>query len=177
MSRIGKEPIPIPPKVDVHIDGADVRVSGPKGELQRRFRVEIGIRREDDMVLVERSSEEPEIRSLHGTTRMLISNMVAGVSDGWEKRLHIEGVGYRAVLQGRDLVMSLGFSHPVVYKVPDGIAVETPSQTEIVVKGIDKQLVGQTAAEIRSFRPPEPYKGKGVRYEGEYVMRKQAKKI
>ncbi len=176
MSRIGKEPIHIPPKVDVHIEDANVRVTGPKGELQRRFRAEIGIHREGDVVLVERSSEEPEIRSLHGTTRTLISNMVVGVSDGWEKRLHIEGVGYRAVLQGRDLVLSLGFSHPVIVVAPDGIEFEIDDKARgVTVRGMDKQLVGQVAADVRSWCPPEPYKGKGIRYQGEYVRRKAGK--
>ncbi len=176
MSRVGREPIPIPPKVDVHIDGTDVRVTGPKGELQRHFRVEIGIRREDDMVVVERSSEAPKIRSLHGTTRMLISNMVVGVTDGWEKLLHIEGVGYRAVLQGGDLVLSLGFSHPVKVVPPEGIEFEIDDkERSVTVKGIDKELVGQVAADVRAWRPPEPYKGKGIRYQGEYVRRKAGK--
>ena len=176
MSRVGREPISIPPKVDVYIEGEDVRVSGPKGELRRQFRMEVGIRREDDVVLVERSSEEPEIRSLHGTTRTLISNMVVGVSDGWEKLLRIEGVGYRAVLQGRDLVLSLGFSHPVTVAPPEGIEFEVDgSARSVTVKGIDKELVGQVAANVRRWRPPEPYKGKGIRYQDENVRRKAGK--
>ena len=176
MSRIGREPIHIPPTVDVQIEGADVHVSGPKGAMQRRFRAEIGIRREDDVVLVERSSEAPEIRSLHGTTRMLISNMVVGVSSGWEKLLYIEGVGYRANLQGRDLVMSLGFSHPVTVTPPEGIEFEVDGNARsVTVKGIDKELVGQVAADVRAWRPPEPYKGKGIRYNGEHVRRKSGK--
>lgn len=176
MSRIGNEPIHIPPKVDVRVEGADVRVSGPKGELERRFRAEIGIRRENDVVLVERSSEEPKVRSLHGTTRTLISNMVVGVSDGWEKLLHIEGVGYRAALQGRDLVLSLGFSHPVTVAPPEGIEFEVDDKARsVTIKGIDKELVGQVAADVRAWRPPEPYKGKGIRYQGEYVRRKAGK--
>jgi large subunit ribosomal protein L6 len=138
--------------------------------------MEIGIRREDDEVLVERSSEEPEIRSLHGTTRTLISNMVVGVSDGWEKLLRIEGGGYRAVLQGRDLVLSLGFSHPVTVAPPEGIEFEVDgSARSVTVKGIDKELVGQVAANVRRWRPPEPYKGKGIRYQDENVRRKAGK--
>ncbi len=176
MSRIGNEPIHIPPKVDVHVEGADVHVSGPRGELERRIRAEIGIRRENDVVLVERSSEEPEVRSLHGTTRTLISNMVVGVSEGWEKLLHIEGVGYRAALQGRDLVLSLGFSHPVTVAPPEGIEFEVDDKARsVTVKGIDKELVGQVAADVRAWRPPEPYKGKGIRYQGEFVRRKAGK--
>ena len=176
MSRIGREPIPIPAKVGVTIDGGEVRVSGPKGGLQRGFREEIGIRVDDDVVLVERSSEEPLVRSLHGTTRALIRNMVVGVSEGWEKLLHIEGVGYRAVLQGRDLVLSLGFSHPVTVAPPDGIEFELDDRARsVTVRGIDKELVGQVAADVRAWRPPEPYKGKGIRYDGEYVRRKAGK--
>jgi|TARA_B100001964_G_scaffold143504_1_gene158159 large subunit ribosomal protein L6 len=138
--------------------------------------MEIGIRMEDDVVLVERSSEEPKIRSLHGTTRTLISNMVVGVSDGWEKLLRIEGVGYRAALQGRDLVLSLGFSHPVTVVPPKGIEFEVDDKVRsVTVKGIDKELVGQVAADVRRWRPPEPYKGKGIRYQDEIVRRKAGK--
>ena len=176
MSRIGKEPIPIPSKVEVTIDGGKVRVIGPKGELERQFREEIGIRLDDDLVLGERLSDEPLARSLHGTTRAVIRNMVVGVSEGWEKLLQIEGVGYRAALEGRDLVLNLGFSHPVTVAPPDGIEFEVDDRARsITVLGIDKELVGQVAADVRAWRPPEPYKGKGIRYDGEYVRRKAGK--
>jgi large subunit ribosomal protein L6 len=175
MSRVAKNPIPLPLGVEVTIDTGNVRAKGPNGELFMRLHPSVKLEQEDNILRVQLS--EGGSRAIAGTMRSLVSNLVTGVADGFERKLTIIGVGYRAQAQDRVLNMSLGFSHPVIYKIPDGITIETPTQTEIVVKGIDKQLVGQTAAEIRSFRPPEPYKGKGVRYEGEYVMRKQAKKI
>jgi len=176
MSRIGKEPIPIPPKVEVKIDEVHVHVTGPKGELTQSVGNGLDIRQDDGIVLIERSSDEPEVRALHGTTRMLINNMIVGVTAGWDKKLQIEGVGYRAELQGNDLVLSLGYSHPVKVVAPAGIEFEVDeSSRNIVVKGADKQLVGQIAANVRSWRPPEPYKGKGIRYKGEYVRRKAGK--
>jgi large subunit ribosomal protein L6 len=175
MSRVAKNPIPLPSGVEVKIDSGNVSAKGPKGELFMELHPSVILEQEDKILRI-RLSEEGST-AIAGTMRSLVSNLVTGVAEGFERKLTIVGVGYRAQAQDRTLNMTLGFSHPVLYKVPNGITVETPSQTEIVVKGIDKQLVGQTAAEIRSFRPPEPYKGKGVRYEGEYVMRKQAKKI
>ena len=176
MSRIGKEPIPIPPKVEVKIDQASVQITGPKGELTQSVRSGLDIRQDDGAVLVERSSDAPELRALHGTIRMLINNMIVGVTDGWNKELQIEGVGYRAELQGNELVLSLGYSHPVKVAAPSGIEFEVDgSSRNVIVKGADKQLVGQIAANVRSLRPPEPYKGKGIRYKGEYVRRKAGK--
>lgn len=175
MSRIGKQPIPVPSGVEVKIDGNAVTVKGPKGELSDTFTEDMTIELVDNEVVVTRPSDERNHRALHGLTRSLIANMVTGVSEGFEKSLEIIGVGYRAALKGKDLEMQLGFSHPVLVKAPEGITFEVPSNTKIVVKGIDKQRVGQTAAEIRGWRPPEPYKGKGVRYEGEYVRRKLGK--
>ena len=176
MSRIGKAPITVPSGVEVSIDGHRVVVSGPKGSLDLEGPGKITIRREDDTLLVERPNDERENRALHGLTRSLVNNMVVGVSTGFERRLQLVGVGYRAQAQGNKLNLALGFSHPIDYPVPEGITVETPSQTEIVIKGANKQVVGQVAAEIRAFRPPEPYKGKGVRYSDERVLRKEAKK-
>ena len=175
MSRVAKNPIPLPSGVKVTIDSGNVTAKGPKGELFLELHAGVTLEQEDNILRVQQS--EGGSTAIAGTMRSLVNNMITGVAEGFERKLTIIGVGYRVQAQGKTLNMSLGFSHPVLYKVPDGITVETPSQTEIVVKGIDKQLVGQTAAEIRSFRPPEPYKGKGVRYEDEYVMRKQAKKI
>ena len=176
MSRIGKEPIPIPSKVEVQIDEISVCVIGPNGELTQSVGSGLDIRQDNGNVLVERSSDEPEMRALHGTTRMLINNMIVGVTNGWDKVLQIEGVGYRAELQGKDLVLSLGYSHPVKIVAPAGIEFEVDgSSRTVVVKGADKQLVGQIAADVRSWRPPEPYKGKGIRYKGEYVRRKAGK--
>ena len=175
MSRVAKNPIPIPSGVDVTIDSGNVTAKGPKGEQFLELHPSIVLEQEDNVLRVEQAADGTT--AIAGTTRSLVNNLIIGVSEGFERKLTILGIGYRAQAQGKSLNMSLGFSHPVLYTVPDGITVETPSQTEIVVRGIDKQLVGQTAAEIRRLRPPEPYKGKGVRYEGEYVMRKQAKKI
>lgn len=175
MSRIGKQPIPVPSGVEVTIDGADVTVKGPKGELRRSFHPEMAIALEDGVLAVSRPSDSRQHRSLHGLTRSLLANMVAGVSEGFAKNLEIVGVGFRALLKGRDLEMTLGFSHPVRVKAEEGITFEVPSPTKIVVRGIDKQRVGQVASEIRAWRKPEPYKGKGVRYEGEHVRRKLGK--
>ncbi|MBE0476804.1 MAG: 50S ribosomal protein L6 [Coriobacteriia bacterium] len=175
MSRIGKQPIPVPSGVEVSIDGSEVTVTGPKGTLARSFDPSMRIDQEEGSVLVTRPSDSREHRSLHGLTRTLISNMVVGVSDGFSRNLEIVGVGYRAVLKGRDLEMSLGFSHPVVKRAEEGITFEVPAPNRVTVRGIDKQRVGQIAAEIRKVRPPEPYKGKGVRYEGEHVRRKLGK--
>ncbi|MBE0417561.1 MAG: 50S ribosomal protein L6 [Coriobacteriia bacterium] len=175
MSRIGKQPIPVPSGVEVHIEDSSVRVKGPKGELSATFNEDMGIELEDGVITVTRPSDNRTHRSLHGLTRTLIANMVTGVSEGFSKNLEIVGVGYRAQLKGSDLEIALGFSHPVVVKAEPGITFEVPAPTKITVRGIDKQRVGQIASEIRDFRPPEPYKGKGVRYEGEYVRRKLGK--
>ncbi len=175
MSRIGKQPIAIPAGVDVTVDGSRLVVKGPRGTLEQTFRPEMTILREDGTVRVERPSDDRLHRSLHGLTRTLIANMVEGVTNGFEKRLEIVGVGYRAALRGTDLELALGFSHPVTFPAPDGIEFEVPAPTRITVRGIDKQLVGEVAAEIRKIRKPEPYKGKGVRYEGEYVRKKAGK--
>jgi large subunit ribosomal protein L6 len=175
VSRIGKQPIPVPSGVDVTIDGTTVTVKGPKGELRQTFTEVITIEKQDDTLVVTRPDDDREARSLHGLTRTLVANMVQGVSEGFSKNLEIVGVGYRAVLKGSDLELALGFSHPVVVKPEPGISFEVPAPNRITVRGIDKQRVGQVAAEIRAWRKPEPYKGKGVRYEGEYVRRKLGK--
>ncbi|MEJ7714852.1 MAG: 50S ribosomal protein L6 [Thermoleophilaceae bacterium] len=177
MSRIGRQPISVPEGVMVSIEPELVRVNGPKGELSERVARDLTIARQDDgEILVTRPSDRGEHRALHGLTRSLISNMVEGVVNGFEKRLEIQGVGYRAQLQGSKLVLSLGYSHPVEMEAPDGIEFEVPAPTQVVVRGISKQVVGETAARIRKQRPPEPYKGKGVRYAGEYVPRKVGKR-
>ena len=174
MSRIGKQPIPVPSGVEVTIDGSTVRVKGPKGELSQTYNEDMKIELTDGEIIVTRPSDARQHRSLHGLTRSLIANMVTGVSDGFSKNLEIVGVGYRAAMKGSDIEMQLGFSHPVLVKA-EGVTFEVPAPTKITVSGIDKQRVGQVAAEIRGWRPPEPYKGKGVRYEGEYVRRKLGK--
>jgi len=175
VSRIGKQPIPVPSGVEVKIDGSTVSVKGPKGELSRTFSDVLSVSMEDGAVLVTRPDDGREARSLHGLTRTLIANMVTGVSEGYSKNLEIVGVGYRATMKGSDLELALGFSHPVVITPEPGITFEVPAPTKITVRGIDKQRVGQVAADIRKWRKPEPYKGKGVRYEGEYVRRKLGK--
>ncbi len=176
MSRIGKRPIEIPAGVNVALSPGRVQVNGPLGELSQQVPSRIGIERQDDQIVVTRPTERGDDRALHGLTRTLIANMVEGVTKGFEKRLEIQGVGYRAALRGQSLELNVGFSHPVVVEPPPGITFEVPTPTEVLVKGIDKQQVGQTAAEVRSVRPPEPYKGKGIRYQGEYVRRKVGKR-
>lgn len=175
MSRIGKQPIPVPAGVEVKIDGSTVTVKGPKGELTREFQPILGIGMEEGEIVVSRPDETREARSLHGLTRTLINNMVVGVSEGYKKVLEIQGVGYRAALNGNTLELALGFSHPVVIEAEEGITFEVPTANKIVVSGIDNQRVGQVAADIRKWRKPEPYKGKGIRYEGEHVRRKLGK--
>ncbi|MEG0990466.1 MAG: 50S ribosomal protein L6 [Gordonibacter sp.] len=175
MSRIGKQPITVPAGVDVTIDGTTVTVKGPKGELTRSFPEIMIIKREGDDILVERPDDTREAKAYHGLVRTLIANMVEGTSTGFKKKLQLVGVGYRAALKGSDLEMQLGFSHPVLVEAPEGITFEVPSQTEIIVSGPSKEQVGQVAANIRKWRKPEPYKGKGIRYEGEQVRRKLGK--
>lgn len=175
MSRIGKMPVAIPSGVDVKVDGHIVTVKGSKGELVREFNEMMSIKVEDGHVIVERPDDSREAKSLHGLTRTLIEHMVEGVSEGFSKKLVLVGVGYRAALKGSDLEIQLGYSHPVIVKAPHNISFEVPSQTEIIVKGISKEQVGQVAADIRAWRKPEPYKGKGIRYDGEYVRRKLGK--
>ena len=175
MSRIGKMPIAVPAGVEVTIDGATVTVKGPKGELTRSFAEMLTISLNDGMLTVERPDDSREAKSLHGLTRTLLHNMVEGVSTGFSKKLQLVGVGYRAAKKGNDLEMQLGFSHPVLIECPKNISFECPSQTEIIVSGISKEQVGQVAANIRKWRKPEPYKGKGIRYEGENVRRKAGK--
>ena len=176
MSRIGKQPIELPAGVSVAISPGRVQVSGPLGELAQELPSRMKVEQQDATVVVTRPTERGEDRALHGLTRSLIANMVDGVTKGFEKRLEIQGVGYRASLHGSDLELAVGFSHTVVVRPRAGISFDVPAPNQIVVTGIDKQLVGQTAAEIRRVRPPEPYKGKGIRYEGEYVRRKVGKR-
>src|ERR687884_636237 len=176
MSRIGKKPIPVPAGVTVTVEPEIVHVVGPRGGLEERKSRDIEVVQEGDELLVRRPTDRAEHRALHGLTRSLVANMVEGVTAGFQKRLEIQGVGYRAQLKGTDLELALGYSHPVPIKAPDGIEFEVPVPTRIVVKGINKQVVGETAAYIRKQRPPEPYKGKGIRYEGEYVARKVGKR-
>jgi large subunit ribosomal protein L6 len=175
VSRIGKQPIAIPEGVDVEVTDGLVTVKGPGGELSQRVDRDMKVTVEDGEVKVERPSDEREHRSLHGLTRSLIANMVEGVTKGFEKRLEIQGVGYRAALKGADLELQVGFSHPVTMTPPAGIEFEVPAPNRIVIRGIDKQLVGEIAANVRKVRKPEPYKGKGIRYEGEYVRKKAGK--
>jgi large subunit ribosomal protein L6 len=176
MSRIGKKPIPLPAGVTVSIEPELVRVNGPRGELSERVPLAISVEQDGDQLVVKRPTDRGEHRALHGLTRSLVANMVEGVTTGYTKSLEIQGVGYRALLKGRDLELALGYSHPVPIKAPDGIEFEVPMPTRIVVKGNSKQQVGEMAANIRKQRPPEPYKGKGIRYEGEYVARKVGKR-
>ena len=175
MSRIGKKPIAIPAGVDVKINGSEVTVKGPKGELKKTFNADIGIAMENNEVIVTRPSDDKEHRALHGLTRTLIANMVEGVSNGYKKELEVNGVGYRAQKQGKNLVMNLGYSHQVIMPEVDGITVDVPNNTTIIISGPDKQKVGQFAAEVREKRPPEPYKGKGIKYVDEYIRRKEGK--
>jgi large subunit ribosomal protein L6 len=176
MSRIGKQPIPLPDGVSVEIKPGHVAVKGPKGELEQDLSPEMKVEMAEGAVTVQRPTDRGDHRALHGLTRSLIANMVQGVTEGYEKRLEIQGVGYRAQLRGKALELALGFSHPVAVEAPEGIEFEVPQPTEVIVRGIDKQQVGQIAADIRKRRPPEPYKGKGVRYAGEQVSRKVGKR-
>jgi large subunit ribosomal protein L6 len=176
MSRIGRKPIEVPAGVIVSLDPGRVTVSGPKGELRQDVPARMKIEQEDGSIVVTRPTERGDDRALHGLTRTLIANMVEGVTNGFEKRLEIQGVGYRAALAGSNLELQVGYSHPVRITPREGISFEVPIPTQVIVRGIDKQVVGQTAAEIRKVRPPEPYKGKGIRYEGEFVRRKVGKR-
>jgi large subunit ribosomal protein L6 len=176
MSRIGRQPIELPSGVNVSLSPGRVMVNGPLGELTQEVPSRMKVEQAEGTITVSRPTERGEDRALHGLTRTLIANMVEGVTKGFEKRLELQGVGYRAAMQGADLRLDVGYSHPVVMKAPQGISFEVPVPTEILVKGVDKQQVGQTAAEIRKVRPPEPYKGKGIRYQGEYVRRKVGKR-
>ena len=175
MSRIGKQPIEVPQGVDVTVSGQNVKVKGAKGQLTFDAHPDMTLALDDGVLQVTRPSDQPEHRALHGLTRTLIANMVEGVVNGYSKTLEIQGVGYKAELKGSGILLTLGFSHTITYPAPDGVELQVPNQTTIVVAGIDKQKVGQAAAEIRAFRPPEPYKGKGIRYQGEHVRRKAGK--
>ena len=174
MSRIANNPVTLPSGVEVKLEGQELSVKGSKGSLQMTVHGTVEVKQEDSTLTF--AAANNDARAMAGTTRALVNNMVVGVTDGFEKKLQLNGVGYRCAVQGKKLNLTLGFSHPVAYELPEGISAETPSQTEIIVRGIDKQAVGQAAAEIRAFRPPEPYKGKGVRYADEHVRRKEAKK-
>ncbi len=176
MSRIGKNPVNVPTGVEVKLNGNALSIKGPKGRLEYNVHPLVNVAQNGTVINFKPGNETAFADALSGTTRALVNNMIAGVSKGFEKRLTIIGVGYRAAVQGKKLNLTLGFSHPVVYDIPEGIVIEAPSQTEVIIKGTDKQLVGQVAAEIRAFRPPEPYKGKGVRYADEQVVKKEAKK-
>ena len=176
MSRIGRKPIEVPAGVTVAIEPESVRVNGPRGELVERIHRDITVEQNENVITVSRPTDRGEHRAMHGLYRSLVANMVVGVTEGYQKTLEIQGVGYRAALKGKDLELALGYSHPVSIKAPDGIEFEVPQPTRVIVKGINKQLVGEIAANIRKQRPPEPYKGKGIRYEGEYVARKVGKR-
>jgi large subunit ribosomal protein L6 len=175
MSRIGRAPVEVPDKVEVNISDETLRIKGPRGELNVHVGRGVAIKQEDGNIVVERQSDAPEHRAMHGLTRSLIQNAVTGVTEGFAKTLQIQGVGYRGSLQGRDINLQVGYSHPVIISPPEGIDFEMPNPTTIIVRGIDKQRVGQVAAEIRRVRPPEPYKGKGIRYSDEQVRRKVGK--
>jgi len=176
MSRVSNNPVMLPKGVEINLDGGQVKVKGPKGALEHKLHRLVSVAVEHGAVKVAANDRSKAANALAGTSRALLSNMVKGVSEGFERKLEINGVGYRAQVQGKVLNLALGFSHPVNFPIPEGIAIETPSQTEIVVKGIDKCAVGETAAKIREYRPPEPYKGKGVKYADEQIVRKEAKK-
>ena len=176
MSRIANNPVELPSGVEIKIDGQQISIKGGKGALSFDLHKDVEVEQADGTLTFGARSGSKEARAMSGTTRAIVSNMVKGVSEGWEKRLQLQGVGYRAQAQGKKLNLQLGFSHPVEYELPEGVQAETPTQTGIVISGVDKQLVGQVSAEIRAYRPPEPYKGKGVRYAGERVRRKEAKK-
>ena len=175
MSRIGKKAVPIPSGVTANVEGQTVKVKGPKGQLQVVLPEDVIVKMDQGEVKVDPRNETKRARSMWGTSRTLVNNLVTGVTKGYEKKLEITGVGYRAALQGKNLQIALGYSHDVIYPIPEGIAITTPKPTEILITGIDKQKVGQVAAEIRGFRPPEPYKGKGIRYDGEQIRRKAGK--
>jgi large subunit ribosomal protein L6 len=175
MSRIGRKPIPVPKNVTATVEGQTVKVKGPRGELERRLHASMAIALDDGNITVQRPSDEPNHRALHGLTRTLIANMVDGVTKGYSKQLEIIGVGYKAEARPYGLQLALGFSHPVEYRAPKGIKLTAPQPTQIVIEGADKELVGQVAAELRSLRPPEPYKGKGIKYQGEQIRRKAGK--
>jgi large subunit ribosomal protein L6 len=175
MSRIGRKPIPFIKGVKIEKKDGTVKVVGPKGELTAKIPNSISIEMNDKEILLKRSSDEKKQKALHGTWRALLQNMIIGVSDGFHKKLEIVGVGYKAELKGKKIQLALGYSHPILFEAPQGIKIEIPIPTNILISGIDKQLVGQVAAKLRSFRPPEPYKGKGVKYEGEYIRRKAGK--
>ena len=176
MSRVAKKPVPLPKGVELKQQADLLSIKGPKGELSITVNSEVEVTVEDDTAMVAPRSGSRFAQAISGTTRALINNMITGVTDGFERKLELVGVGYRAQTKGKNLDLTLGFSHPISYAVPEGVSIETPSQTEVLVKGIDKQKVGQVAAEIRAYRPPEPYKGKGVRYSDERVVLKEAKK-
>jgi len=176
MSRIGKKPVPIPSGVTANVEGQTVKVKGPKGQLQVVLPDDVMVKLDNGEVKVDPRNETKRARSMWGTSRTLVNNLVTGVTKGYEKKLEITGFGYRAALQGKNLQIALGYSHDVIFPIPEGIAITTPKPTEILIAGIDKQKVGQVAAEIRGFRPPEPYKGKGVKYANEYIFRKEGKK-
>jgi len=176
MSRIGKKAVPIPSGVTANVEGQTVKIKGPKGQLQVALPDDVTVKMDKGAVKVDPRNETKRARAMWGTSRTLVNNLITGVTKGYERKLEITGVGYRAALQGKNLQIALGYSHDVIFPIPEGIAIATPKPTEIVVTGIDKQKVGQVAAEIRAFRPPEPYKGKGVKYEGEYIFRKEGKK-
>jgi large subunit ribosomal protein L6 len=176
MSRIGKKPVPVPSGVTANVEGQTVKVKGPKGALSFVVPDEVSVKMEEGKVCVDPRNETKRARSMWGTSRTMVANLVTGVTKGFERRLEITGVGYRAAVQGKNLQLALGYSHDVVFPIPEGIQIVTPKPTEITITGIDSQKVGQVAAEIRRFRPPEPYKGKGVKYAGEYIFRKEGKK-
>jgi len=176
MSRVGKRPVSVPSGVTANVEGQTVKVKGPKGQLQVVIHDDVSVALDKNVVKVAPRFETKRSRSLYGTSRALIANLVEGVTKGFEKKLEINGVGYRAAVQGKNLQLQVGLSHDVAYPIPIGITIATPKPTEITISGADKQLVGQVAAEIRSYRPPEPYKGKGVKYAGEYIFRKEGKK-
>ncbi len=175
MSRVGKKPIEIPKGVKVDINGRDIKISGPKGNLSTQIHERISVERDGENILVKRPSDEKQDRALHGLWRALLMNMINGVANGYQKKLEIVGVGFKAELKGRGVQLAVGYSHPILFIPPEGIKLEVPQATVILISGIDKQLVGHVAAKIRSFKKPEPYKGKGIKYEGEYIRRKAGK--
>jgi len=176
MSRVAKKPIVIPAGVEITIHGPEIKIKGPKGSMQLLFQERVNVKKENNEIIFAPKEKIENADAIAGTTRALVKNMVTGVTKGFERKLLLVGVGFKAQIQGKILNLALGFSHPIKFPLPAGITIETPSQTEIIVKGIDRHLVGQTSAKIRAFRPPEPYKGKGVRYEGEVIVQKEGKK-